>query len=143
MESYPITMTFPLHWGELDALGHVNNTSYFRWFESVRLNAFIEIELVTTADSTCGPILASTTCNYLNPITWPAEILVGTRFSKIGRTSFTMEYAVALAGEPRNLCAEGSSVCVLINYQTGEKIPMDNDMRKTIERYGGGNKAGT
>ena len=42
-----------------------------------------------------GPILATTTCDFLAPVVWPAEIVVGSRIAKVGNTSFVMEYAVA------------------------------------------------
>lgn len=39
LDGYPVRIEVPVAWGELDAFGHVNNTAYFRYFESARAPA--------------------------------------------------------------------------------------------------------
>jgi acyl-CoA thioester hydrolase len=132
MDGYPVTVRFPMHWGEMDALGHANNTRYFAWFESARIAVFERLGLRADMPTDRGPILATTTCDFLQPIRWPADLLVGARIPSVGRTSFTMDYAIALGSAPDDPCAKGTSVIVLVNYQTGEKVPLDDAFRERI-----------
>ena len=141
--SFPVRLQFPLHWGEMDAMGHVNNTRYFTWFESARIALFRRVGIAQGAGDGVGPILAHTACDFLVPVTWPATLEVGTRIVKLGRTSFTMEYAVwRLAGEgdaPESeptLVATGSGVVVLIDYRRGGSVPIGDDLRRELEALG-------
>ena len=31
-------MVIPMRWGDMDAMGHVNNTTYFRYLETIRID---------------------------------------------------------------------------------------------------------
>ena len=31
-------VVIPIRWGDMDAMGHVNNTTYFRYMETVRID---------------------------------------------------------------------------------------------------------
>lgn len=130
MNDYPVHTTFPVHWGDMDALGHVNNTIYFRWFETARIAFFDRIGLKAAGKPAVGPILAHTSCDFLRPLTYPATVLAGARSGRIGRTSFTMEYGVQQVGGP--MVARGSGVIVLVDYQTGAKVPIPADLRQAI-----------
>lgn len=133
MEGFPITIRLPVLWGDMDAFGHVNNARYFVWFEAVRLELFQRVQLASSGTPGVGPILAHVSCDFLKPVIWPAEIIVGTRVSSFGRTSFKMDYAIAHASQPDELVATGEGVIVLVNYGTGEKIPVSEELKAVIE----------
>lgn len=132
VDDYPVTVRFPVHWGEMDALGHVNNTRYFAWFETVRIAAFERIALGAEPLNTVGPILATTQADFLEPVSYPASVVVGCRIPKVGNTSFVMQYAVAHQGRPSHVVARGTAVVVLVNYKTGEKLRVPDAMRQAI-----------
>jgi acyl-CoA thioester hydrolase len=132
--AYPVEVRFSVHWGEMDALGHVNNARYFTWFESARMALFERLGLDTAGVPKVGPILAHTSCDFLAPVTYPAEIAAGTRIAHLGTTSFTMEYGVTLLStEPPRLVARGEGVVVLIDYRTGQKTPIPAELRQGLE----------
>ncbi len=133
--TFPVRIEFPLHWGEMDALGHVNNTRYFAWFESARIRTFERIGVLADKPSSIGPILATTRCDFREAIRYPATVSVGCRVSEIGRTSMHMDYEVRVAGSER-VFATGSSVIVLIDYATGEKVPVPPEIRAKIAGLG-------
>ena len=61
LEGFPVIVEFPVAWGEMDALGHVNNIVYFRYFETARIAYFERVKLLELMEKTgIGPILAST-----------------------------------------------------------------------------------
>ncbi|MCZ6726442.1 MAG: thioesterase family protein [Acidobacteria bacterium] len=133
MNDYPVVVTFPVHWGDLDALGHVNNARFFTWFESARMAVFERVGLEFTGTPEVGPILAHTSCDFLAPVRFPAAVLAGARIASLGNTSFTMEYGVALESEPDRLVARGRGVIVLIDYRTNTKVALPEALRATLE----------
>jgi acyl-CoA thioester hydrolase len=133
MRDYPVVVEFPVHWGELDALGHVNNARYFTWFESARMAMFERVGLEFTGTPEIGPILAHTSCDFLAPVQFPARLLVGARIATLGNTSFTMEYGAALESDPNRLVARGRGVIVLIDYRTGSKVALPEALRTALE----------
>ncbi|ADO68503.1 acyl-CoA thioesterase [Stigmatella aurantiaca] len=131
-----VTPRFPVHWSEMDAYGHVNNARFFVWFESARIAYLSRIGLVGTGHSGVGPILATTSADYLQPVVYPASLVAGARVARIGRTSLTMEYAVADA-DKGTLYARGGGVIVTIRYPAYEKIPVPAEVRAAIEALEG------
>ncbi len=78
LAEFRVVITLPVQWGDQDAFGHVNNTVYFRWFESARIAYFARIGLshALNADP-IAPILASISCDYRRPITFPDTVQIG------------------------------------------------------------------
>jgi len=139
MDGYPVTETFGMHWGDMDALGHANNTRYFLWFETARITYFRRIGLIADKPTSMGPILATTTCDFLKAAVYPVELVVGARVPRVGNTSFSMEYAVASTAAPDEPFAKGTAVVVLVDYASMVKIAVPDDMRATIEALEGRN----
>jgi acyl-CoA thioester hydrolase len=127
-----VSVTLPVFWGDMDALGHVNNARYFRWLESARIALFERIGVVASGPSKVGPILATTTCDFLLPVHFPGTIRADVRVSRIGETSITMEYELRDAAAPDTLYARASSVVVLVDYDTMKKVRVPDDVRQAI-----------
>ncbi len=140
MNDFPITVRFPIHWGEMDAYGHVNNARYFTWFEAARIAYFSQVGLVEPGmqlpQGGVGPILASTQADYLRPVVFPAEVVVGARVSRIGNSSIAMEYAVDDAASGVRY-ARGSGVVVTVRYPEYQKVPVPAELREKIEKLEG------
>jgi acyl-CoA thioester hydrolase len=58
--------------------------------------------------------------------------VVGARATKLGNTSVTLEHAVWPAGSEEHILARGTSVVVLLNYTTGEKVRVPEAVRTAI-----------
>jgi acyl-CoA thioester hydrolase len=115
----------------MDALGHVNNARFFTWFESARIALFDRIGVRTSGPSASGPILATTTCDFVRPVVYPATIRASARVSRIGETSITMEYEVT-DDVHGHVYARGTSVAVLVDYSTMAKIRVPDDVRAAV-----------
>lgn len=118
-----------VQWGDMDALGHVNNARYFTWFESARIALFERIGVMTSGPSDVGPILATTTCDFLAPVKYPARLEVTATVTKVGETSMTMSYE---ARHGNRLHARGTSVAVLVDYATSTKVRVPDAIRAAI-----------
>jgi acyl-CoA thioester hydrolase len=143
LKDFPVVVPFPLHWSEMDAFGHANNARTFTWFESSRIAYFARVGLTGPSgageDRTpggIGPILAATNAEYLRPVVFPARLLAGTRVSRIGSSSITIEHAVA-GEEDGLLYTRGGCVIVTLKYGTHEKVPVPAPIRAAIEALEG------
>ena len=131
-EDYRHWITVPVRWGDMDAFGHVNNAKYFTYCESARIAYFEAIGLgaqTTTPDH--GPSVVTATCNFRRQVHYPATLEVGARTTKIGRTSFTLEYGIFFEGTG-DLVADGSSVVVWVDYGAGKSAPLPESLKEQI-----------
>jgi len=126
-------ITHDVTWGEMDALGHVNNAQYFTYFENVRVAYFRSLGFkAISADDETGPILAQISCDFRQPITFPDKLTIGVGITRIGNSSIQLDYDIYSVNED-SIVAEGKSVVVLINYRTGKSIPFTEEDREKIK----------
>ena len=137
LAEFPVVITLPVQWGDQDAFGHVNNTVYFRWFESARIAYFARIGLshALNADP-IAPILASISCDYRRPITFPDTVQIGCRASRIGRTSIGLDQTI-VSQQQAAIAAEGRSTIVVFDYRANKSHPVPLTVRQTIEALEG------
>ena len=128
-----VVIETPVRWGDMDALGHVNNTHFFRWFEESRIALFDAIGLQSTTPSGVGPILAHTACDFLQPVTWPQTIRVAAYITRIGTTSFTMQHTATRLSDGAPV-AKGIGVVVLVDYDAGQPSPLASSIRSELEK---------
>jgi acyl-CoA thioester hydrolase len=132
LAGFPVVLRWPVQWGDQDALGHVNNTVYFRWCESARVAYLLRLGLETWLNPTeLGPILAQISCNYKRQLHFPDDVLIGTRINRLGQTSLTMEHSL-VSRRQNAIVAESSSVIVVFNYLTQRPAPIPAEVRVAI-----------
>lgn len=137
LADWPIVILLPVEWGNHDALQHVNNIIYFRWCESARIEYLEKIGLWGMIQrDRVGPILAHIGCNYRSPVTYPDQVQIGARITRLGRTSFTMEHLIYSEAQQK-VAADATSACVVFDYSKQTPIPIPADMRRQIEQIEG------
>lgn len=133
VSGYPVVVALPVQWGDQDAYQHVNNTVYFRWFESARIAYSARVGLGAMMKARrVGPILAAIACDFRRQVTFPDTVHVGSRIAKIGRTSLTMEHLL-ISESARDVAAEGRSTLVVYDYTSGRPVPVPDEIRRAIE----------
>ncbi|HYG79397.1 MAG TPA: thioesterase family protein [Pyrinomonadaceae bacterium] len=134
LKGYPVVIETPVAWGEMDALRHVNNIVYFRYFESVRMAYFGEVGFWEYMEEAgVGPILASTQCRFRLPLEYPDTVSVGARVKNVEHDRFLMEYLV-VSHRHGKAAAEGSGVIVVYDYREKRKAPLPDEIRKRIRQ---------
>ena len=129
---YPVIIELPVAWGDMDAFAHVNNTAYFKYFESARIAYFEKSDFMDFMETHgIGPILASTQCRFKIPLTYPDKISVGARVAEIGKDRFTMEYTV-ISHKHKKIAASGEGVLVTFNYRNNQKTMIPDEIKKRI-----------
>jgi acyl-CoA thioester hydrolase len=95
LSRYPVVIDLPVAWADMDYFRHVNNTVFFRYFESARIAYLERIGFADESSVTrVGPILHSTHCRFRLPLTYPDRVRVGARATELRDDRFTMEYLV-------------------------------------------------
>jgi len=95
LSKYKIIKKYKVHWGQMDAARHVNNTVYLRWAESARITYFEAMGMDTSfAGGGIGPILGWQDCKYIFPMTYPDTAIVGVRTLEQREDRFIMECAI-------------------------------------------------
>jgi acyl-CoA thioester hydrolase len=126
-------MNVKTRFGETDALGHLNNTSYFIYFEEARIQFFDEIG-ANTSPNQWQFILASTKCDFVSQGYFKQLLSIKTTVSRVGTKSFTLYHEV-IDKDTGELIARGEAIIVYFNFekQRSEKIP--EDMKALLMGY--------
>lgn len=127
---HPVHVTrIPVRWGDMDALGHVNNTVYFRYMEQARIDwladTFGITDIVKVEE---GPVIINASCTFLKPITYPATVEIRTLIGKPGRSSLPTFYEIRCVGD-ETLYAEGTAKIVWWNPNTGKSLQLPDAFR--------------
>jgi len=138
LTDFPVQVKISLAWGEMDAYGHINNIYFLRYFETARIQYFLENGLIDLKSATgLGPILAQTTCKYHKPLTYPDQIVVGAKVKSMSKSSFVMEYLIV--SEKVGVAASGEGVIVMYDYNTSQKAELPLVIKAAIEKTEKGN----
>ena len=125
------TAYIPVRWCDMDALGHVNNATYFSYFEQARVLWWQEAGFMIRNIKT-GPILATATCKFIKPIFQPADLMVKVYAGAGRRSSYTIYYEIIDQNHNEIVYAEGSTVVVWVDYELGKSIPLPDDIRRLL-----------
>ena len=122
-----------VQWGEMDALGHVNNVQFIRYFETARVN-FMERNNVfdDLLGNKINIVLAHIECKFVQPLYYPDQIELFCRFKSIGNTSMVVEHAVV--SKKSGLVAFGDGIIVCTDSKTHQKTPIPERVRSLIEK---------
>ena len=127
-------MRFPIRWGEMDALGHVNNAEYLRYFEESRTR-WSESLGVRFDGKSDGFILLKASVTYKKQVSYPANVDVALFAGKIGRSSFHLINTLTIEGDELP-AAVGEFVIVWFDYRTGKSAPIPASLRVALEGKG-------
>jgi Predicted thioesterase len=123
LEGHSLVITCPVAWGDMDAAQHVNNTVYFRYFESARIAYFERIAFGLDFPHSIGPILAHAQCRFRFPLTYPDTVSVGTGVTGLGEDRFVMRFTV-ISHRHGKVAAQGDGLIVSYDYRKQQKVPL-------------------
>lgn len=132
LKGYPVITEIPVAWGEMDALNHVNNVVYFRYFETARIDYFLQLSLMDDLQKTgIGPVLKETQCSYKIPVTFPDTLHVGSKICDMSDDRFTMEYSV-YSQKLGKITTVGRAEVVMFNFKTNKKAHISDEIRSRV-----------
>ena len=111
----------PMRWGDMDALGHVNNTVYFRYMEQVRIEWVYALANGRGYDDGQGPVIVNASCNFAVPLVYPAQVEERMHIGDPGRTSLGSYYDLLVDGRR---CADGAARMVWTERASGRPVAL-------------------
>ncbi|EPN0072218.1 acyl-CoA thioesterase [Vibrio cholerae] len=137
LKDFPVVTKIVVAWGEMDALQHVNNVVYFRYFETARIDYFAHLKLMEELQRTqIGPVLSETQARYKIPVTFPDTLLIGSRITSVQADRFSMEYQM-VSQKLGKVTTVGSATVVMFNFKTGEKALLPPTVLEAIHTLQG------
>jgi acyl-CoA thioester hydrolase len=132
LDDFNISIDIPIAWGDMDAFNHVNNTRFFRYFETARIKYFEKAGFIETMEkNSIGPILANISAKFIKPLFYPDTVTVGTRVTSIEPTQFIMEYIIE--SKSKGIAAIGESKIVVYDYKSAERTTLPDTVRNKIK----------
>ena len=115
----------------MDMMGHVNNTVYFRYLESVRIEWLHHIGAAPNPAGQ-GPVIVNAFCNFIKQLEYPGEVLARHYVANPGRSSFDTFITLERTDQPGIIQAEGGATTVWIDFPTGKSTPMPDWLRALV-----------
>ena len=116
-------VSIPIRWGDMDAMGHLNNTTYFRYLETCRIDWMHSIGCVPDPAGE-GPVIVNAFCNFLKQFEYPGDILAKHYVADPGRTSFNTFITLERTDAPGVIYAEGGAKTVWIDFPQQKAVPL-------------------
>jgi len=119
---------------DFDMMGHVNNSVYFTYLEIARTKYWAEI--INWDWKKTGIVIAHAELDYILPIVMDDQIAVYVKTSRIGNTSFDLEYQIVkIKGAEEIICAKGKTVCIAVDYITSKPTAIPETERQKMINF--------
>jgi acyl-CoA thioester hydrolase len=130
-DSFPFRHQLVVRFSDCDPMGHANHAAYFTYFEQCRLTWWRHL------GSASGPpgasaVIVHAECDYRAPALAHDQLEVRLNLAAIGRSSVTLTYEIVNLATGVRL-AEGRTVSVTLDPDTGRQIPVPEMTRKLLE----------
>ena len=92
-------------WSDCDAYGHVNNATYYSWFDTALTTMAMERGILRAPGQTSIGLCVASGCEFLAPVGFPETVDIGVRVGRIGSSSLRYELAIfSDREEPAAVC---------------------------------------
>jgi len=128
---YRYLQKIPTRWMDNDIYGHVNNVTYYSYFDTV-INTYLIMQGGLDIHGT-GPIglCAESHCRFLASLAFPEVVEAGLRVETLGRSS--VRYGIGLFGAAEGAAAEGWFVHVFVDRAQRRPVPIEGTMRAALQ----------
>lgn len=129
----PFTTERKVYWGEMDAMQHVNNTQYFRYFEDLRTD-FSEQQTSKVQSPEFSPVVAEINCQFLAPIHFPDLLYLGLSIEHIGDSQVIHRYDI-FSTQQSVVVATGIARMVNIDPASGKKQSLPDTHKALFTKF--------
>ena len=124
-------MTIPIRWGDMDAMGHLNNTSYFRYMETCRIDWMHGAGCLPDSQGE-GPVIVNAFCNFYRQLEYPGGVLVKMYASEPARTTFETWVTMERADQPGHVCAAGGATTNWVDFPKQKATTLPDWVRALV-----------
>jgi acyl-CoA thioester hydrolase len=123
-----------VRFGDLDAMRHLNNVVFLRYFESARIAYLRELapghDPSSPESGTFGFIFAECHINYRSPVQFDELLAIGCSVGEVRRSAFRIDFRMTVE---ERLAAEGYGWLVGFDYDAQESRPLPDTLRGSLE----------
>ena len=120
-----------MRWGDMDALGHMNNVVYFRYLEQARISWFEAIGARSAVNGQ-GPVIVNASCTFIKQLVYPGKVEIKTYVGELGRSSLQTYLELRPSYDAERIYAEGAAKVVWVDYEKEKSVPLPDSIRKLI-----------
>jgi acyl-CoA thioester hydrolase len=124
-------MHIPMRWGDMDAMGHVNNATYFRYLETIRIDWLHSIGAVPQPNGH-GPVIVNAFCNFYKQLEYPGDVLIKMYASDPGRTTFETWGTMERADQLGVIYAAGGATTIWVDFPNQKAVDLPDWMRAVV-----------
>lgn len=127
---------FPIQtrWADNDIYGHVNNVTYYSYFDTAANSLLIQKTGFDIHNSEIIGLVVDSSCSFLQELSFPEMIEVGVAIGKIGNSSLRYELAIFKQGQPQ-AAAQGHFVHVFVDRKNRKSTAIPEKMREVLKHY--------
>jgi acyl-CoA thioester hydrolase len=124
-------MLIPIRWGDMDAMGHLNNTTYFRYLEIVRVDWLRQFNAEPKPVGE-GPVIVNAFCNFYKQLEYPGDVLIKMYASDPGRTTFETWATMEPADNPGVIHAAGGATTIWVDFPKQKAVELPAWLREMV-----------
>ena len=127
--------TITTRWADNDAYGHVNNTVYYAWFDTVVNEWLVGQGLLDISAGDPIGLVVETGCRFFAPLSFPGDVEVGMTVDRLGSSSVTYRLGVFAPGSD-SPSAEGHFTHVYVGRADRRPVALPAAWRSKLEASG-------
>lgn len=128
---YAHFLALPTRWMDNDIYGHVNNVTYYSYFDTVVNRYLIDAGVLDIHRDTVVGFVVETQCQYFAPIAFPDTVHAGLRVAHIGQRSVRYEVGLFRNEDPTPAAA-GHFVHVYVDRLTQQSVALPDATRQAL-----------
>lgn len=129
--TYAYFQTMTTRWMDNDSYRHMNNTTYYSFFDTIVNQYLIENDVLDIEKSPVIGLVAETTCRYFKSIGFPSKINVGLRVGHLGNSSIRYEIGLFKDDEDE-ASAQGHFIHVYVDRESGRPTAIPEKMKAVV-----------
>jgi acyl-CoA thioester hydrolase len=136
-DKFPLFVELVTRWADNDVYGHVNNATYYAYFDTVVNRFLTDNGVLDVEKSPSFGVIVETGCKYFASVAFPDVLEIGLRVAKLGNASVQYELGVFKKGSGE-CAAEARFVHVYVNRATRRPVPVPDDARAVLQKLTAG-----
>ena len=124
-------LVIPIRWGDMDAMGHVNNAVYFRYMETLRIDWFRHIGL-RPEELGVGPIIINAFCSFMRQLEYPGDVLARNYVGALGRSTIDTYATLERVDQPGVIHSVGGATVVWSDFKAQKSVPLPEHIRALL-----------
>ncbi|MDA3558585.1 acyl-CoA thioesterase [Acinetobacter sp. AOR15_HL] len=133
-DQFKFFLDIQTRWADNDIYGHVNNVTYYSYFDTAANALLIQKTGFDIHQSQSIGLVVDSACSFFQELSFPEIIQVGVAIGKIGTTSLHYELAIFKQGQEQ-ASAQGHFVHVFVDRETRKTVPISESTRNVLEKF--------